>query len=68
MWRKDVQVPSDEVSHLITDHPVVSTVSQLTDILSFLAESASSDKLNVNVGRGRGESILDSDTYILYLW
>ena len=66
MWRKGVQVPSNEVSHLITDHPVVSTVSQLTDILSFLAESASSDKLNADVGRG--ESILDSDTYILYLW
>ena len=64
MWRKGVQVPSDEVSHLITDHSVVSTVSQLTDILSFLAESASG-KLNADVGRG--ESILDSDTYILYL-
>ena len=65
MWSKGVQVPSDEVFHLITDHSAVSTVSQVTDILSFLADSASSDKLNVDVGRG--ESILDSDTYILYL-
>ena len=64
MWRKGVQVPSIEVSHLLNHNTVVSTVSQVTGILSFLADSVSG-KLSVDVGRG--ESVLDSDTYILFL-
>jgi len=63
MWRDSVTVPSDEVSHLLSQPSVISTVSEVCDVLSFLADLVP-EKLDAF--DGCGESTIDSDTHILH--
>merc|ERR1712039_271994 len=66
LWKNGVRVPEDEFTHLLSNHlpfnhPIVVSVSQVHELLSFLASCE--DKVDL----GRGESEVGCDTLVLHL-